>query len=240
MIPVLKRRAETAEGNFVALVGRVQDFRTSLRSEIRTMPPGAESDGLSRLSAAMETAIDDAGLYLRNISDPLKQSRINWEIHNGAETKVHNAKELEGESKPQPRTGAQRQIQRSRSPSPIHPKGPADGKVGKGKRKAVELSEDDEEEVQKKYRGIDEDWEDWEVAAAPKIPDGQLKIVHSRPTSKRTGDFFDKPCSTCVLEGKKCEKNKNGRACVQCNAKKRRCEYSQVGQAKKNKAKGGK
>lgn len=85
---MLKRRAETAEGNFVALVGRVQDFRMSLRSEMHTMPSGAESiKGLSKLSAAMETAIDDSGLYLRNVSDALKQSRSNWEIRGSKETR---------------------------------------------------------------------------------------------------------------------------------------------------------
>jgi len=82
----LKRRAETAEGNFVALVGRVQDFRMTLRSEIHTMPPGVDAiDGLSRLSGAMETTLDDSGLYLRDISHTMKQSRSNWEIQYGTE-----------------------------------------------------------------------------------------------------------------------------------------------------------
>ena len=86
MILVLRRRAETAEGNFAALVNRVQDFRMTLRSEIHTMPPGVKAiDGLSRLSGTMETTLDDSGLYLRDISHALKQSRSNWEIHYGTE-----------------------------------------------------------------------------------------------------------------------------------------------------------
>jgi hypothetical protein len=86
VILALKRRAETAEGNFAALVNRVQDFRMTLRSEIHTMPPGVKAiDGLSRLSGAMETTLDDSGLYLRDISHALKQSRSNWEIHYGTE-----------------------------------------------------------------------------------------------------------------------------------------------------------
>ncbi|KAF8817156.1 hypothetical protein BYT27DRAFT_7204995 [Phlegmacium glaucopus] len=107
---LLKRRAETAEGNFVALVGRVQDFRTSLRSEIRTMPVEVDSDGLSKLSAAMETTIDDAGLYLRNISDALKQSRSNWEINYG--TKAEG-----GSKEPRASGSGVRQV-RQRSPVP--------------------------------------------------------------------------------------------------------------------------
>jgi hypothetical protein len=108
---VLKRRAETAEGNFVALVGRVQDFRMSLRSEMHAMPSGAKSiNGLSKLSAAMETTIDDSGLYLRNVSDTLKQSRSNWEIHYGTQAEVDRAKA--GGSKE-----IRRQI-RQRSPAP--------------------------------------------------------------------------------------------------------------------------
>jgi len=83
---VSKRRAEMAEGNFVALVRRVQDFRTSLRSEIHSMPRGVESaSGLSRLSAEMETTLDDAGLYMRNISDALMKSRAKWDIQTQAE-----------------------------------------------------------------------------------------------------------------------------------------------------------
>jgi hypothetical protein len=110
---VLKHRAETAEGNFVALVGRVQDFRTSLRSEIHAMPSGTQSfSGLSRLSTAMEATIDDSGLYLRNIqSDALKQSRTNWEIQHRTKADVDKAKE--GGSK-EPR----QQIRR-RSPEPV-------------------------------------------------------------------------------------------------------------------------
>lgn len=76
-----KRRAEIAEGNFVALVRRVQDFRTSLRSEIHSMPRGvASANGLSKLSTEMESTIDNAGLYMRNISDDLIKSRAKWEI----------------------------------------------------------------------------------------------------------------------------------------------------------------
>jgi len=169
-IELLKRRVETAESNFVALVGRVQDFRTSLRSEIRSMPNGIESDGLSRLSTAMETTIDDAGLYLRNISDGLKQSRSNWEIRCdlGALTE----------------------------------------KAGKGKRKAGDLSDDDN--GQKPAR------------------------VRPRPLPQRTGEFFDKPCSRCATMKKKCEKQKNGGPCVECKSKKQGCEYSQL-RVKKNK-----
>ena len=105
----MKSRAETAESNFVALVGRVQDFRMALRSEIHSISSGAESaSGLSRLSDAMETTIDDAGLYLRNISDALKQSRTNWEIQHGTQATVDRAN-LEGE----PSTSARRVRQRS-------------------------------------------------------------------------------------------------------------------------------
>lgn len=94
VISALKHRAEMAEGNFVALIGRVQDFRMSLRSEIHTMPPGEYTNGLSTLSAAMESTIDDGGLYLRNISHALKKSRTNWEIEHGTPTEVDREKEI--------------------------------------------------------------------------------------------------------------------------------------------------
>jgi hypothetical protein len=80
------------------------------------MPLGVKCDSLSRLSAATEATIDDAGLYLRNISDGLKQSRTNWEIQDGRQSEFDRAKET---------------------------KGPADMKGSK--RKTRELSEDDTE-----------------------------------------------------------------------------------------------
>lgn len=53
------------------------------------MPPATEAiDGLSRLSAAMQTTIDDSGLYMRDIPDALKQSRFKWEIQYGTQAEV--------------------------------------------------------------------------------------------------------------------------------------------------------
>ena len=113
VIPVLKLRAETAENNFIALVGRVQDFRTSLRSEIRAMPNAVDFDGLSKLSAAMETTIDDAGLYLRTISDALNQSRANWGINYGTQPEGDKVAKEAGSKGSRPSTSARKIRQRS-------------------------------------------------------------------------------------------------------------------------------
>jgi NADH dehydrogenase/NADH:ubiquinone oxidoreductase subunit G len=107
---VLKRRAETAEGNFVALVGRVQDFRTALRSEIHTMPPGEATNGLSRLSAAMERTIDDSALYMRNIPDVLSHSRSNWEIQAEGGSSEHKRQIRQKSSEPDGNTQKRRKI----------------------------------------------------------------------------------------------------------------------------------
>jgi hypothetical protein len=95
-----------------------------------------------------------------------------------------------------------------------------------------------DENVRRRKTAANVDHSETETTKGPTIksrpPPVKPKTEKNAQTIVPTGELYDRPCSSCVLAKKKCEKQGLGTACVACRKSKHKCEYSQ------QKGKGGK